>query len=481
MKYSRHIYAFQILILLCFFTAQALKINSSVGWSMNVERKRNIRDLEAELQICLNDDSLSGRKSGKLGDTGSKIEALMKSLEKSYEGKMSKNNEDKPSIDGVWKLLYTSSPGTNSPIQRTFTSVDTFGIYQVVNLARPDKSFLRSKDKNVPLPDVSNIVCFGTSARLRVTALASTYNKPFITPRKGDGKIFGLNIFGVSSDNCDQDIFIDKKSQRIDFAFQDARFEFANYPLYLPYPVPFSLLGDEAKGFIDNTFISDSSDFRIARGNKGTKFLLQRADPETDKLAAFAVAKLGRDNNAISKPLAPSSSATGAAVSLRGSDKLLNLSKSTLFDSFLNQFSTTKRSKIRSKIRKRVAIILPAQLSTDSDYRELIETISTESKVKSISKSFSGKAYACSLKKIDWPLGLLPSFFSKKYIEGKLVPSESLRFYFKAIDNTVEQALMTNAESVDNLEFTLIGHSIGTSHHLSIYIRLIYLLQYNII
>ena len=72
-------------------------------------------------------------------------------------------------IDGCWKLLYTSSPGTNSPIQRTFTGIEAFSIYQVVNLINTTNSFLPNQ-----LPDVSNIVCFGTTGRLRVTALAST-------------------------------------------------------------------------------------------------------------------------------------------------------------------------------------------------------------------------------------------------------------------------------------------------------------------
>lgn len=37
--------------------------------------------------------------------------------------------------------------------------------------------------------------------------------------------------------------------ERIDFAFQEARFEFKKTPNFgLPYPVPFKLLGDESKG-----------------------------------------------------------------------------------------------------------------------------------------------------------------------------------------------------------------------------------------
>lgn len=33
---------------------------------------------------------------------------------------------------GRWKLLFTSVPGTESPIQRTFTGVDAFGVFQDV-------------------------------------------------------------------------------------------------------------------------------------------------------------------------------------------------------------------------------------------------------------------------------------------------------------------------------------------------------------
>lgn len=34
-------------------------------------------------------------------------------------------------INGRWRLLFTSKPGTASPIQRTFTGVDAFSIFQV--------------------------------------------------------------------------------------------------------------------------------------------------------------------------------------------------------------------------------------------------------------------------------------------------------------------------------------------------------------
>jgi len=36
-----------------------------------------------------------------------------------------------PQLEGRWRLLFTSKPGTASPIQRSFTGVDAFSIFQV--------------------------------------------------------------------------------------------------------------------------------------------------------------------------------------------------------------------------------------------------------------------------------------------------------------------------------------------------------------
>ena len=92
------------------------------------------------------------------------------------ERKINIENPTKSAIlDGCWRLLYTSSPGTNSPIQRTFTSSDQVLIFQVVNLIDSKASFLEGS------PDISNIVCFSDIARLRVTALASTVLTLFIS------------------------------------------------------------------------------------------------------------------------------------------------------------------------------------------------------------------------------------------------------------------------------------------------------------
>jgi hypothetical protein len=51
-------------------------------------------------------------------------------------------------IEGRWQLIYTTRPGTASPIQRTFVGVDAFTVFQEI--------LLRSTDD----PRVANIVKF---------------------------------------------------------------------------------------------------------------------------------------------------------------------------------------------------------------------------------------------------------------------------------------------------------------------------------
>ncbi|KAK8649238.1 hypothetical protein V6N13_129971 [Hibiscus sabdariffa] len=117
-------------------------------------------------------------------------------------------------IEGRWQLMFTTRPGTASPIQRTFVGVDLFSVFQEV--------YLRTND-----PRVSNIVKFSDWI--------------------GELKV------------------------------------------EVPYPVPFRLLGDEAKGWLDTTYLSLSGNLRISRGNKGTTFVLQKkTDPRQTLLAAIS-------------------------------------------------------------------------------------------------------------------------------------------------------------------------------------------------
>ena len=63
-------------------------------------------------------------------------------------------------LEGRWRLLYTSRPGTASPIQQTFVGVDAFTVYQeILNTGTGVR--------------VNNIVSFGPSVgQLKVCAPA---------------------------------------------------------------------------------------------------------------------------------------------------------------------------------------------------------------------------------------------------------------------------------------------------------------------
>lgn len=140
-------------------------------------------------------------------------------------------------IEGRWQLMFTTRPGTASAIQRTFVGVDSFTVFQEV--------YLHTND-----PRVSNIVKFSDAVgELKVEATATL-----------------------------------KDGKQILFQFDRAAFSFKFLPFKVPYPVPFRLLGDEAKGWLDTTYLSQSGNIRISRGNKGTTFVLQRETDPRQKL-----------------------------------------------------------------------------------------------------------------------------------------------------------------------------------------------------
>ncbi|CAM6089469.1 unnamed protein product [Calypogeia fissa] len=135
-----------------------------------------------------------------------------------------------PLIEGRWQLMFTTRPGTASPVQRTFVGVDQFKVYQEISLS------------NTEDPRVNNIVSHSEE-------VIQSYEK-----------------LAASRDN----------GTRILFWFDKAAFKFKFVPFKVPYQVHFRLLGDEAKGWLDTTYLSPSGNIRISRGNKGTTFVLQK-------------------------------------------------------------------------------------------------------------------------------------------------------------------------------------------------------------
>ncbi|TFJ80224.1 hypothetical protein NSK_008367 [Nannochloropsis salina CCMP1776] len=171
-------------------------------------------------------------------------------------------------INGKWRLLYTSSDSTASPIQNTFVGNKAFAVYQDIDIAP-------SASSSAP-GTVTNIVDFGGAiGALNVQALASTPARPIpnFAPRLGDGRFFGLNILGISKTEVPRDSDPD---DRIDFKFDNAGFDLGLLPFRIPYPVPFRLLNDEVKGWLEVTYLSGR--LRVSRGNKGTIFVLEKVE-----------------------------------------------------------------------------------------------------------------------------------------------------------------------------------------------------------
>jgi hypothetical protein len=220
--------------------------------------------LEAELLEALSGNST--RSQDKIDEeTNEIIETCVAKLEK--DGGLPNPTRD-ASINGRWRLLYTTRPGTSSPVQRAFTGIDSFRIYQDVLLTR------------VNGPQVNNVVVFGDSGELKVEAQAVTDALPLegFVPRQKPG----LSFLGQSSSAPAKG-----PNSRIDFQFTRAGFKFNVLDQFLvkfPYPVPFRLLKDEAKGWLDITYLSPEGNVRIARGNKGTLFILKKEPTQTEEL-----------------------------------------------------------------------------------------------------------------------------------------------------------------------------------------------------
>lgn len=175
-----------------------------------------------------------------------------------------------PAIDdavyGRWRLIHTDNVDTASPIQRTAVDSSKFPIYQ--DIVFNDKKQLV----------VSQVVKF-EGAELKVDALASTsrYPLPELTDRRGDGKILGFNLLGVSKVGAEAQEDKNRPDSRINFVFDEGNFKLGDL-FSIPYPVPFRLplLRDAVKGWIDITYLSPR--LRVSRGNKGSTFILIKED-----------------------------------------------------------------------------------------------------------------------------------------------------------------------------------------------------------
>ena len=156
----------------------------------------------------------------------------------------------------------------------SYSGVEAFSIFQDISLSNEACE-----------PRVDNVVVFGDGiGELRVEADAITDARPLegFVPRKGQG----LPFLG-KSDNSPPSA----PNKRIDFQFSRAAFDLKALPFKIPYPVPFKLLRDESKGWLDTTYLSPDGTLRISRGNKGTTFVLIKEPTASERLVTALAAR----------------------------------------------------------------------------------------------------------------------------------------------------------------------------------------------
>lgn len=182
-----------------------------------------------------------------------------------------------PAIEGEWELVFVS--------KSTFSLADPLG-RRVDGSAPVLEAIFRAASK-VTGDDAPSLSDASSSPIQRlVTGFTGVKVTQFVdlgianpTPERND----------PASRRCDQRVFafdgnltLELKARadpeppfRIGFTFEEGVIGFKTPfggHFTIPYPVPFKLLGEEAKGWLDQTYLSDR--VRISKGNKGSTFVL---------------------------------------------------------------------------------------------------------------------------------------------------------------------------------------------------------------
>jgi pimeloyl-ACP methyl ester carboxylesterase len=161
--------------------------------------------------------------------------------------------------------------------------------------------------------------------------------------------------------------------------------------------VPFDLLGDNAKGWLQTEYITPK--LRLSRGNKGSLFVLvPEPEPDDPELEALL------DPQPSLPPIE------------------------------------------RASLTKDPVLICPAQFGTLADYKELVNTLEAKGHPTVVTP----------LKFTDW-LRLIPASLTPEYWKGELSPDVALPFYYEAIEKGVSQL----QQEYPGKKIQLVAHSIG--------------------
>ena len=206
---------------------------------------------------------LEGSTRGKGLSAADKEEVfrLAASLEQHGSAAGAPDTNESPLLPGRWRVLFQGKPGADVE----FLSAESW------------KNYLSGDG---PSP-IQNLVSGSGSV-----------NRLYQVVELGDGPQRVNNVVDLSPRAViaiEADLEGKPQPRRLGFRFTGGRVLLRTLwqgTLSLPYPVPFDLLGDNAKGWLQTDYLSSS--LRLSRGNKGSLFVLvpesEPDDPELENL-----------------------------------------------------------------------------------------------------------------------------------------------------------------------------------------------------
>lgn len=316
-----------------------------------------------------------GRGAGLNAAEAAEVHRLATALE-ATQGSGSEDTNDSPVLPGRWRVLYQGKPGGET--------VSAFSF----------ESWQKYLSGDGPSP-IQNLVS-GSSGVSRLYQIVQ------LDDERTAGRI--LNVVDASPAAVvaiEADLEGKPQPNRLGFRFSGGRVLLRtlwNGTLDLPYPVPFELLGDNAKGWLQTDYLTSS--LRLSRGNKGSLFVLV-PEPEPDD------AQL----EALLQPAPPPPPPPPAETMGKGP-----------------------------------VLVCPAQFGTRDDYEELVSSLQARGHPTTVAP----------LAPTDW-LKLIPAALTPDYWKGELSPDVALPFYYEALDKAADEL----AASHPGRPIQLVAHSIG--------------------
>lgn len=303
------------------------------------------------------------------------VHRLATSLESAFLNTDPADTNESPLIPGRWRVLYQGKPGGE---KTEFFSIDSW------------KKYISGDG---PSP-IQNLVS-GSSSVSRLYQVVQ-FDGP------DSGRI--LNVVDASPAAVvaiEADLDGKPQPNRLGFRFTGGKILLRtiwNGTLSLPYPVPFDLLGDNAKGWLQTDYLTEK--LRLSRGNKGSLFVLTpEPEPDDPELEAYL------------DPAPPPAPAPPASTLVRDP-----------------------------------VIVCPAQFGTLSNYEDLVQSLQAR----------GHPVIVAPLKFTDW-FRLIPASLTPEYWKGELSPDVALPFYYEAIDKAVDQI----KQQYPGKKIQLVAHSIG--------------------